>query len=483
MRRSALLAPVRTIALPNLRRRSRWGLHDARRISMCVLAMGSTLCAGALLTGPVVAAPVSESNQNGPQVAIIRPGYNDVLKGKYRILIAVTAKKYNPQSVEMFVDGVSATGGPVPLSSLASSSFDWDTRGFSDGKHKLTVRVTDAQGFRGWSEVTVFVNNGRVVDTVPPDLRWIGIEPFQQLSGQVQLEVDAADNFGVKLLQIQINPIETPNRTPALYSWLLNQPPYRVNLDTLGRKMPDGLYSLKALAFDSNDQQGDAPPLTVGIVNNEISTTTVGEMLRDRREMADLLANGNGTAAPNPPVATPTATPAAPTPAATPATPATPPKQSPAVPVESNQVASGTPLLPSQPPTDPRALPPAPPANVPNTPPANVRQPAAAHRRARRCVAPADREARDRTATDRRPNRRAHAANRRSRGSTNERSARLRSVDPAGARRVRARRNGRRNARCRNSRWRDARWRNARCRDARCRDARRRNARHRRECA
>ena len=118
----------------------------ARRLTLA-LAASAPLCAGALLSGPAQAAPTVESDENGPLVQIIKPGYNDVLKGKYRILIQVTARKYNPQSVEMFIDDESATTGPMEISSFASSSYDFDTRLLSEGRHKLTVRVTDSQGF------------------------------------------------------------------------------------------------------------------------------------------------------------------------------------------------------------------------------------------------------------------------------------------------------------------------------------------------
>ncbi len=269
-----------------LRPLGRAGISAAKRLTLA-LAMSAPFCAGALLANPAQAAPTVESDENGPIVQILKPGYNDILKGNYRILIQVTARKYNPQSVEMFIDDVSATPGPLEISSFASSSYNFDTRLMTDGRHKLTVRVTDSQGFRGWSEVTVFVNNKGIVDNQAPELNWKGITPFEEFSGPMKIEVDAADNFGVKMIQISINPADSPNK-PA-YSWMMNQPPYRVNLDTIGKNIPDGLYVLKAKGFDSLDQQGDAKPLTIGILNNAINATRVSEMLDGQRQMASLL--------------------------------------------------------------------------------------------------------------------------------------------------------------------------------------------------
>ncbi len=291
------LRPVSAAALvPMGRVQTRNNWNTTRRLSLA-LAASAPLCAGALWAGPAQAAPTVESDENGPLVQIVRPGYNDVLKGKYRILIQVTARKYNPQSVEMFIDDVAATTGPLEISSFASSSYDFDTRQLTEGRHKLTVRVTDSQGFRGWSEVTVFVNNKGVVDTQAPDLRFVGIEPFEELSGSIKLEVNAADDFGVKMLQILVSPADTPNK-PA-YSWMMNQPPYSVNLDTINKNIPDGLYVLKALAFDSLDQQGEAAPLTFGIVNNQINATRVQDMLDGQRQMQKVLA-GEKLSAPVP---------------------------------------------------------------------------------------------------------------------------------------------------------------------------------------
>ena len=282
---------------------SRAGVGAAKRLTLA-LAMSAPFCAGALLANPVQAAPTVESDENGPIVQILKPGYNDILKGNYRILIQVTARKYNPQSVEMFIDDKPATKGPMEISSFASSSYNFDTRVLTEGRHKLTVRVTDSQGFRGWSEVTVFVNNKGIVDDQVPELKWKGIEPFQEFSGPMKIEVDAADNFGVKMIQISINPADNPNK--VAYSWMMNQPPYRVNFDTIGKNIPDGLYVLKAKGWDSLDQQGEAKSLTIGILNNTINATRVSEMLDGQRQMANLL-KGQTPAEAAIPAAAPTA--------------------------------------------------------------------------------------------------------------------------------------------------------------------------------
>ncbi len=259
-----------------------------RRARHLGVSLGVSLCAGALLVAagprPVFAAPTLGGDENGPQVQIVQPGYQDVLKGRAKIIIAVKAQKFNPQFVEMFVDDKPVTNGPLPLTAAASANFEWPTTQYTDGPHKLTVRVTDTQGFRGWAEVNVYINNDKKRDTAPPSLQWLNVDAYQQISGTAKIELQALDNFGVKWIMVSVNPASDPNRKPALRSWLLNKPPYVVEFDS--SKVPDGLYALSAKAWDAVEQEGEAASLTVGVINNgDLNATTVGEMLAGMRAM------------------------------------------------------------------------------------------------------------------------------------------------------------------------------------------------------
>ncbi len=245
------------------------------------LSVGISLCGGALIAGPLssvaLAAPTLGGDENGPQVQILKPAYQDVLKGKTSIMIAVKTRKFNPQFVEMFIDDKPATTAPIPIGATASAQYDWNTKLFSDGPHKLTVRVTDTQGFRGWAEVNIFINNQKRIDTAPPSLSWKNTTSFDQLSGVASIEVQALDNFGVKMLMVSLKSASETDKKASVISWFLNRPPYIVKFDTT--KVPDGLYELTAKAYDSFEQEGDAPPLTLGVVNNGVNATTVGDML------------------------------------------------------------------------------------------------------------------------------------------------------------------------------------------------------------
>jgi hypothetical protein len=220
--------------------------------------------------------------ENGPRVTIVQPGYNDVLKHKSSILINIEAKRYPAASIEMFVDGKSATGGPIKVDNATSVPFNWDTALFADGPHRLTVRVTDTQGFRSDAEVQIYINNGRQADTTAPTLRWLNIRPGDLLRGDKVFQLEAADNFGIKYVWMSVKSAVTPSK--PLRMSMGNQPPYAFPFDT--RSVPDGLYILDALAWDAFENEGKAPPVLFGVANNTMHPTFIGD-LDQARSSAD----------------------------------------------------------------------------------------------------------------------------------------------------------------------------------------------------
>jgi LysM repeat protein len=214
-----------------------------------------------------------ESGSYGPVVTIVTPQYADVVKGaSVSISISVQQRSNPVKALEMFVDDNLATPGWVPLKSLQSSSFNWDTSLFSNGPHKLTVRVVDSQGLIGQAEITVYVNNGnQQQDATAPALKWLGVQNGQTLNGIVNLQLQASDSFGVKYIFVMLNSASDPDKKPALRSWMINQPPYIIPFDTT--KVNDGSYVLDALAYDALSNQGEAPRLSISIANNSINPT------------------------------------------------------------------------------------------------------------------------------------------------------------------------------------------------------------------
>ncbi|MEO6907260.1 MAG: stalk domain-containing protein [Abditibacteriaceae bacterium] len=219
-----------------------------------------------------------ESGSYGPVVTIVSPQYADVVKGTSVSIDVAVQQRTNPvKALRMFVDDHIATPGWVPLKSLQSSKFNWDTTLFNNGPHKLTVRVIDSAGMIGQAEITVYVNNAsqsQQQDATAPALKWLGVQNGQMLKGVVDLQLQASGSFGVKYVFVMLNSATTPDQKPALRSWMINQPPYIISFDTT--KVNDGDYVLDALAYDALSNQGEAPRLNISIANNTINPTYIG---------------------------------------------------------------------------------------------------------------------------------------------------------------------------------------------------------------
>ena len=218
------------------------------------------------------------SSEYGPVVSLVQPGYNDLLRGVTPVVIAVQNRRYPAKTVEMFVDDQLATPvGGVPMNASPSAQFNWDTSRYVDGPHRLSVRVTDTQGFIGVAEVTVFISNNAAADTEAPELAWLGVKSGDILRGQQNLRLAVSDNFGVKMLIVQLNKRDAPDSTDAIHGWFMNRPPYVVKLDTT--QFPDDVYVLNAKAYDVLENDGHAPPLYVGFNNYTISPTKMQDEL------------------------------------------------------------------------------------------------------------------------------------------------------------------------------------------------------------
>lgn len=233
-------------------------------LSLLALSVGF---GGSLAVAPAAQAEptlLAASEATGPLVSFQQPTHADQLSGKAQIGINIAGRRYPAKWVELLVDDYSATkGGPVQLDSsmLPLAHFEWDTRVYADGPHKLSVIITDSQGFKGRSDVQVYINNKGGQDIIPPTVRWVNVRNGDVLRGDFPVQVDATDNFGVKWVIVSLNPAISPTMKPALRGALLNIPPYIFRLNTAG--LPASRYVLNAEAFDALDNRGTAPPIEV----------------------------------------------------------------------------------------------------------------------------------------------------------------------------------------------------------------------------
>ena len=264
----------------------------ARRIAL--LSCGALTCSGFLLTTSVARAvekpdaavraarlllaqlpTVTQSDaENGPVISVLQPSYSDVLRGNTSIVVGIQARRYPASTIELLVDGKSASNGAMKIGDGASLSFNWKTSDFADGSHRLTVRVTDSQGFRSDAEVRVYINNGKAADVTPPTLSWMNVRSGDLLRGDKQLQLQASDNFGVKYVWVSIKAASDPTR--PLKMWMVNRAPFSFSLNST--RLPDGLYTLEAMAWDALENEGRADKITFGIANNTINPTWMSQL-------------------------------------------------------------------------------------------------------------------------------------------------------------------------------------------------------------
>ena len=233
-----------------------------RSVLFVTLALSTTAqIALPVLAQGVIAPAKVDSGSYGPIVTIVSPEYSDVIKGETQISIAIAPRRYPAQSVELLVDGRSVSG-VLPV----QTKFAWKTGMFIDGPHTLGVRVTDTQGFIGQSETTVYINNQRKLDDKSPILRWLGVTSGETLSGVTKFRLEAADDFGVKYVFLNLNTAIAPDVKPPVASWMTNRPPYEFSIDT--SKYEDGMYVLDAYAWDDMENERNALRLNVSFANH-----------------------------------------------------------------------------------------------------------------------------------------------------------------------------------------------------------------------
>ena len=232
-------------------------------LSSLALAAGFT---ATLTPVPAQAAPavtqLAAADASVPVVSIVRPTHADQLRGTEQIQISVKAGRYPAQSLEMYVDERMATPGAVALdaSMLPVAVFNWDTRVFADGPHRLSVIIADSQGFKSRADVQVYINNRGEEDIIPPTLRWLNVHHGDPIRGEFPVQVEATDNFGVKWVIISLNRAISPAIKPPLRAVMVNKPPYILRLRP---DLPADTYVLTATAWDAKDNRGDAPPIQI----------------------------------------------------------------------------------------------------------------------------------------------------------------------------------------------------------------------------
>ena len=128
----------------------------------------------------------------------------------------------------------------------------WDTEPYDDGEHTMRVTVEDAAGNRGWTEVTVVVDNTKptIEITDPDDGEDVG-EDF------LTILVDTSDDGGIASMDVLLD---------SILKGTDETEPYSVELDLRG--FEDGDHTITAIARDiAGNTERDT--ITITIMNGE----------------------------------------------------------------------------------------------------------------------------------------------------------------------------------------------------------------------
>jgi subtilisin family serine protease len=154
------------------------------------------------------------------------------------VTVSVAASDENGvSSVRFYVDGTL-----MGTDSTGPYTFNWNTTGHANGSATLEARATDPTGNEGVSQpVTVTVDNAPVADDTTPPSVYILNPNTTQVSGTVQISIEATDNVGIATVKCYVDDRLLSSTTSSTLSCSWNT-----------RKVATGLHSIRAMAEDTS---------------------------------------------------------------------------------------------------------------------------------------------------------------------------------------------------------------------------------------
>lgn len=201
-------------------------------------------------------------DDQAPSVTIVSPSGGEVTG-----IVAVDVEATDNVGVvrtELWVNGKKTV-----TDTLAPFAFAWDSSNLASGDYTLTVRAFDAAGNQGVSQdVLVTVDNSNIIDDEAPVIS-ISAPTGGEVSGIVNVNVDAADNVAVARVALFVNgqQLLVSDQSPFAFAW-----------DTT--LLSDGVYDLTAHAFDEADNEGVSSAVSVTVRNAAKEDVTPPEIIR-----------------------------------------------------------------------------------------------------------------------------------------------------------------------------------------------------------
>jgi thermitase len=182
-----------------------------------------------------------------PTVAITSPTSGTVSGS---VPVSVTASdNVGVTRVDLRVNGT-----VIASSNVAPYAFTWNTTTVANGTVTLDAVAYDAAGHSTINAVSITVNNV-VADTTPPTVS-IASPTSGTVSGSVTVAINAADNVGVKRVDLRVNGAVVGTTSVS---------PYKVAWDSTS--VANGTVTVDAVAYDAANNSRVAAPVSLTVSN------------------------------------------------------------------------------------------------------------------------------------------------------------------------------------------------------------------------
>lgn len=193
----------------------------------------------------------------GPAITFVSPTQGSPITGGFTVRASVVDALTAVASVDVEVD---PTGGFVPMFFDGTNYFlPISSALYADGNHRILIRAVDMVGNENVFGIDVVFKNS-AVDTVPPVAAFLAPLQNALVSGTVRVQVQASDNVAVAGVNLRVG------AAPPV-AMVLNATTGRYEYSWATASIPDGVYTLGAVAVDTSGNQGAATPVSVSVDN------------------------------------------------------------------------------------------------------------------------------------------------------------------------------------------------------------------------
>jgi len=224
---------------------------------------------------------LDNSDQTAPVASISSPANGATVSGNVTISASAT-DNVAVTKVEIYLDGALKT-----TASAASASYAWDATQSANGSHTILVKAYDAAGNVGTKTISVNVTGG-LTDTQAPVVSITSPANGASLTGKVNINASASDNYGVTKVEIYVDGTLQASLTasPYTYSWDVAQ-------------IAAGSHTILAKAYDAAGNIGVSAQISVTTTkvtySESISATLTSHYLAKRLTAQEYNDLGLGT--------------------------------------------------------------------------------------------------------------------------------------------------------------------------------------------